>query len=196
MQREFDPLEYHTIAGTVVSALLERPREQLPPDGSFRGAGVYLIYYNGDFDVYHPISGTDTPVYAGKAIPKGSRRGTAALKDVEHTQSPVLYSRLREHAQSIEAAENLDLADFGCRYLVVTPIWITIAESLLIEKFNPVWNAAVDGFGLHHPGRTRFTQKRSDWDTLHPGRPWAPKMKEGKSVEEIRQRVSDHFAKP
>ncbi|MFQ5734007.1 MAG: Eco29kI family restriction endonuclease [Planctomycetaceae bacterium] len=34
-----------------------------------------------------------------------------------------------------------------------------IAESLLTERFHPEWNSVVDGFGLHHPGRTRFGQR-------------------------------------
>jgi hypothetical protein len=165
MDAEFDPLDYQTIANTVVAALLKRELEPLPPAASVPGAGVYLIYYTGDFELYRPISGSDTPIYVGQAIPRGSRRGRSALKQLERPDDPVLYNRLREHAQSIDYATNLDLVEFKCRYLVVTPIWIAVAESLLIEKFNPLWNAAVDGFGLHHPGTTRFGQKRSDWDT-------------------------------
>lgn len=190
---EFDPLNYHTIADTVVAALLLKSSEPLPPDDSFPGAGVYLIYYTGKFKPYQTISKTDTPVYAGKAIPPGGRRGSAALKQIEHTKTPVLLSRLRDHAQSIDSAKNLELSDFRCRYLVVRPIWITIAESLLIEKFNPIWNAVVDGFGLHDPGSTRYGQRRSDWDTLHPGRPWSPKMKDGNSMDQIKQEIIDHF---
>jgi hypothetical protein len=194
-EAEFDPLEYHTIADSVVSALLQRPRESLPPDRRFPGAGVYLIYYTGPFRPYRTISKTEGPIYVGKAIPKGSRRGgMSAIRQIEQTRGTVLFDRLRQHAQSIESAENLQLADFQCRYLAVTQIWIAIAESLLIARFHPVWNAAVDGFGLHHPGTTRFTQKRSDWDTLHPGRPWAPSMQEGKPVDVIRRAISEHFA--
>ena len=178
---EFDPLDYHTIADTVVSALLKKPVEPLPLSEGFPGAGVYLIYYRGDFVTYEPVRKSDTPVYVGKAIPRGSRRGPSALRQIERTNAPVLCNRLRDHAASIEATENLILSDFRCRYLAVTPIWIAIAESLLIERFRPVWNACVDGFGLHDPGTTRYNQKRSDWDTIHPGRTWGPKMKEGKS---------------
>jgi hypothetical protein len=190
---EFDPLNYHVIADTVVSALLRNPLQLLPLAEAFTGSGVYLLYYNGPFDAYTPISGKDIPIYVGRAIPKGGRRGTAALRQIEHSNDPALFNRLRDHTQSIDAAENLQLADFRCRYLVVTQIWIGIVESLLIEKFNPVWNAAVDGFGLHHPGTTRFTQKRSDWDTLHPGRSWTPMMAEGKPVEQILAAIRRHF---
>ncbi len=187
---EFDPLDYHTIGDTVVAALLKRPRETLPLAESFPGAGVYLIYYGGDLRAYRSISGTETPVYVGKAIPPGSRRG---LRQIEKVSTRPLFLRLRDHTQSIDAAENLDLADFRCRYLVVTPIWITIAESLMIGRFQPVWNSVVDGFGLHHPGTTRYDQRRSDWDTLHPGRPWAPMMQEGRDVDDILDAIQGHF---
>ena len=194
MEAEFDPLDYHTIMETVIAALLRKPLEPLPLPESFPGAGVYMIYYGGDFTPYRQISGTETPIYAGKAIPSGSRRGSVNTAQIERTSQPSLFNRLRDHWQSLEAAENLELVDFQCRYLVVTQIWITIAESLLIEKFRPVWNSVVDGFGLHHPGRTRFTQKRSDWDTLHPGRSWAPHMQPGKPVEEILDAILAHFS--
>jgi hypothetical protein len=190
---EFDPLNYHVIADTVVSALLRNPLESLPVSPAFTGAGVYLLYYSGQFEPYQPICGTEVPIYVGRAIPRGGRRGTSALRQIEHTIDPSLFNRLREHAQSIDAVENLQLSDFRCRYLVVTQIWIGIAESLLIEKFNPVWNAALDGFGLHDPGKTRYTQRRSDWDTIHPGRSWAPMMQPGRPIEQILSAVRRHF---
>ncbi len=193
--KEFDPLDYHTIADTVVSALLKRPKQPLPLSQSFSGAGVYLIYYEGGFAPYAPISQSETPIYVGKAARPGSRRGPAALRQIENTTSPALWNRMRDHTSSIDASENLDLPDFACRYLIVTPIWITIAESLLIAQFHPVWNSVVDGFGLHHPGKTRYTQKRSDWDSIHPGRPWAPMMQEGKDVSEIITAIGEHFSK-
>lgn len=192
--KEFDPLDYHVIADTVVSALLRRPLEALPISESFTGAGVYVIYYNGEFEAYAPLRNTETPIYVGKAIPAGSRRASSALRQIERIKSPALWNRLRDHASSIDSATNLSLSDFRCRYLVVTPIWIGIAESLLIEGFRPLWNAVVDGFGLHHPGKTRFAQRRSDWDTLHPGRAWAPKMKKGKDVGDILDAIASHFS--
>ncbi len=194
MEAEFDPLDYQTIADTVIAALLAKPLVALPLTESFPGAGVYLIYYQGNFEPYKPISKTSIPIYVGKAIPKGSRRGPDALKQIERPHDTALLSRLRDHWQSIEHATNIELKDFRCRFLVVTPIWITIAEALLIERFRPAWNSAVDGFGLHHPGKTRYAQKRSDWDTLHTGRPWAPNMQQGKTMEQIIAQLSSHFS--
>jgi len=188
---EFDPLDYQTIAVTVATALLNNPTVSLPPTTSFPGAGVYVVYYGGKFAAYAPISKTEVPIYVGKAIPKGSRRG---LGEIRNTPSPALFNRLRDHAESIEAATNLRLSDFTCRYLVVTPIWIEVAEALLIARFRPVWNSVVDGFGLHDPGSTRYTQKKSEWDTLHPGRLWESKMQPGKSEDAIRAAIASHFA--
>ena len=193
MEPEFDPLDYQTIADTVVAALLDKPTKPLPPPERFPGAGVYILYYNGSFEPYSPVSGSETPIYTGRAIPSGSRRGPAALRQIEQTQATTLYKRLADHAQSIEAATNIELADFRCRYLVVKPIWIRIAEALLIHRFHPVWNALVDGFGLHDPGSTRYGQRKSDWDTLHPGRSWEPKMATGKPVEQVVEEIQNHF---
>ncbi|MGH9429241.1 MAG: Eco29kI family restriction endonuclease, partial [Terriglobia bacterium] len=110
------------------------------------------------------------PIYVGKAVPPGGRKGGFGLGK---NPGQVLYRRLVEHAESIEQATNLRLQDFGCRYLVVEDIWIPLGEQLLIEWFSPIWNKIVDGFGNHPPGGPRGKQKRSRWDTVHPGRPWA-----------------------
>ena len=189
---EFDPLDYHVIAETVVSALLHEPKRQLPLAESFPGAGVYLIYYTGSFALYAPITKQEQPIYVGRAIPQGGRKGSA-LNQIERQNSPSLFNRLRDHWGSLQAASNLDVADFQCRYLVVTPIWIGVAESLIIERLKPVWNMVVDGFGLHDPGITRKDQRKSDWDMLHPGRSWEARMQPGKSVTQIEAAVRQHF---
>jgi len=67
------------------------------------------------------------------------------------------------------------LSDFFCRYLVVAPVWIPLGEELLIRWFSPLWNTVVTGFGNNDPGSRRYTQQRSLWDVLHPGRLWAAK---------------------
>jgi hypothetical protein len=162
---------------------------------SFNGAGIYAIYYKGDFPLYKKISEKNKknfvqPIYAGKAIPEGGRKGGFGL-DVPVGEC--LYKRLNEHRQSIEVAENLNIDDFFCRFLVVDDIWIPLGESLLIEKTKPLWNVVVDGFGNHDPGSGRYNQQVSFWDTIHPGRQWAKKLKPGKSKEEIVKLITDSF---
>ncbi len=189
----FNPLDKTHLAESVRDHLLKRPVGQLPPD-RFMGAGIYAIYYTGGFEPYRKIAKTAPsdekaiPIYVGKAVPPGSRKGGYGLGA---DPADVLHRRLSEHASSIEGARNLKLADFQCRYLLVDDIWIPLGESLLIETFKPVWNMLVDGFGHHDQGKARRGQKKSAWDTLHPGRAWAEKVEQpnDKSAEQIAKDV-------
>lgn len=175
----FDPLDKRNLAETVAQQLLNRPCESLPPKQPFHGAGIYAIYYSGSFEPHGEISKRNQggkcnlPIYVGKAVPPGARKGGFGLGEAP---GQVLFRRLAEHAKTLEEAENLELSDFACRYLVVDDIWISLAEQLLIEWFSPIWNKVVDGFGNHDPGKERRKQQRSRWDTLHPGRSWANKQ--------------------
>jgi hypothetical protein len=178
LEKPYNPLDKQQLGESVAMAMLARPVHPLPPAEPFAGAGIYAIYYQGNFEVYRPIADRNQndqfaiPIYVGKAIPSGARRGNVGL-DIPAGQ--VLFLRLREHAESIRQATNLELSDFHCRYLVVDDIWIPLGESLLITKFLPPWNVALDGFGNHDPGSRRYNQQRSSWDVVHPGRPWAEK---------------------
>ena len=168
-EHPFNPLDRIALARSIEYELLSRPCVSLPPD-PFEGAGVYAIYYTGDFPPYAPTSSPECerPIYVGKAVPPGSRRGGF----LEAAPGRALYNRLKDHADSMEAATNLDLRDFRCRYLVVEDIWIPLGETILISHTRPVWNFVVDGFGKHDPGAGRAGGRRSLWDELHPGRPW------------------------
>lgn len=46
-----------------------------------------------------------------------------------------MFRRLAKHADSIQLAQNLELSDFFCRFLVLDEIWIRLGESLLIQRF-------------------------------------------------------------
>ncbi len=184
----FDPLDYENLARSVVAALLSSSEVPLPLDETFEGAGVYAIYYRGGFSAYSPLAEIDPfpPIYVGKAVPSGARKGTR-----QRQPRSELYQRLNQHARSIDQAENLEVADFTCRYLVVVPIWITLAERFLIEHYRPIWNVVIDGFGNHDPGAGRRAMKRPQWDILHPGRPWAAKLDPDESFEEVLRKVQD-----
>jgi hypothetical protein len=189
----FNPLDKTNLGESVRDHLLKRPVVELPPD-RFMGAGIYAIYYTGGFPAYRKIAkparsdAKAIPIYVGKAVPAGSRKGGYGLGA---DPADVLHRRLSEHASSIGEARNLRLVDFQCRYLLVDDIWIPLGESLLIETFKPVWNMLVDGFGHHDQGSTRTSQKKSAWDTLHPGRRWAEKVQRpnDKSAEQIAKDV-------
>lgn len=184
----YDPLTYENLMAGLALHFSERPKIPLDATDDVAGPGIYALFYAGAFDAYRLNSGTDDPIYVGKAVPPGSRRG----EDVDVSR-PVLRQRLREHARSIEAAGNLDLADFSCRYLSVVPVWITLAERFLVNHHRPLWNVCLDGFGDHDPGRGRSGSDRSWWDTLHPGRSWAEKLQTGKSESDALTMVRAFF---
>lgn len=160
--KTYNPLAKRELGASVAKSLLEQPITALPPGDVFEGAGIYAIYYTGDFPAYDFIREAneggkwELPIYVGKAVPKGARKGGFGLDIAPGT---VLYSRLREHAETL-AGVNLSLKDFACRYLAVEDIWIPLGENLLIEMFQPLWNSVLDGFGNHDPGRGRYKGMR------------------------------------
>ena len=178
--RTYNPLSVDELGKNAARALMEYEPSALPPVKQFNGAGVYTIHHHGLFSAYVDM-GDSEPIYVGKAEPVGKRQGRTAAG----RSSPVLYKRLAEHAGSIGESGNLDVEEFRCRWLVLDPIWIGLTEQVLIAQYHPIWNAVVDGFGLHDPGNTRREQQRSRWDTLHPGRTWAtrhPEREEGQEA--------------
>jgi hypothetical protein len=193
----FNPLDMENLGKSIATQLLVSDPTPLGAVPQFFGAGVYAIYYNGAMECYSTlltasVYDSQVPIYVGKAVPAGGRRGI----EVEHgTRTRALSGRLREHARSVEAATNLDIADFTCRWLVVEPIWIPLGESVLISRFTPVWNGLLDGFGNHDPGAGRRQGVRSRWDTLHPGRAFAPLFPERpETAENIAADVVEYLA--
>ena len=149
-----------------------------------------------DFSAYELIAEKncnqryEAPIYVGKAVPKGTRKGG----NLEAKPGRVLYNRLKQHTKSIEETSDLRITDFHCRYLTVDDIWIPLGESLLIAKFAPLWNKLIDGFGNHDPGKGRHAGLRPRWDVLHPGRPWAEHCKEREeTAEQIVSEVRDYL---
>ena len=179
----FTPLARENLGASVAEAMLEKKAWPLASvvAKSFKGAGIYALYYTGKFDAYGQIAARnrddkfEVPIYVGKAVPAGARKGNVGLGTAT---GAVLWGRLKEHAESVKAASStLKLEDLHCRLLIVDDIWIPLAESLLISKFSPVWNKRIDGFGNHDPGAGRYNGLRPLWDVLHPGRGWADKCK-------------------
>lgn len=191
----YNPLDKANLAASVAEALLAKRPQPLGGLKLFMGAGIYAIYYTGDFQAYRATSQRnkgnrfEAPIYVGKAIPKGARKG-----GVGSATSRALFSRLQEHAESIKCTKTLDIKDFHCRYLVVDDIWIPLGESLLIAKFAPVWNSLIDGFGNHDPGGGRYEGMRPRWDVMHPGRGWAEKCKPRPEVaKQISKEVEEYL---
>lgn len=191
----FNPLDKFNLGKSISSAIMDRPALELKKMKSFIGAGIYVLYYKGPNPIYKPISQVNKhiftwPVYVGKAVPAGARKGSIILDSLSGND---LYKRLCEHRKSIEEVSNLDINDFFYRYLLVDDIWIPLGESVLIQQTLPIWNAAIDGFGNHAPGNGRNKQSRSPWDMLHPGRPWATSLPEGKQINEIEEIIRTYY---
>lgn len=188
----FDPSNPKVIGRFTALAMVAQDRLPLADLGKFYGSGVYAIYYRGDYEPYRPLSGTETPIYVGQAAP--SQPNAHAARD----QGPRLAARLNEHRKNIaKASTTLNLADFDARFLVVQSGWETAAEDYLINLFQPIWNSETNilyGLGKHGDDAATRANKRSPWDTLHPGRRWAAKsIEDARSVDLIINDLRRHF---
>lgn len=194
----FNPLDKQNLGESIVGALLASPAKSLKGIAQFNGAGVYAIYYQGSHACYKPLSdfnksNKEHPIYVGKAIPRGGRRG--AFLDASR-ESEALFKRLKEHKDSIEAVGSLDINDFTFKCLVVDDVWISLGETLVIQRYEPLWNHVVEGFGNHDPGAGRYNGKRSPWDELHPGRTWAARCQPAAlNIEQIEQKIGEYMTR-
>ncbi len=201
--REFNPLSLESIGQGVVYELLKSPVQGLPPDGRFLGSGVYALYYAGESEPYTGFRRFNSPeeeiwswpIYVGKAVPKGSRKGST---EFTAGRGADIFNRVRQHGRSIQQVTGLEVENFRFRHLVVAPVWIRLAENLIIDEYRPVWNTLIDGFGNHDPGSGRYNQERSRWDTLHPGRAWAERLPEPGSFtrDGLAKEVASFLAQP
>lgn len=197
----FDPADPDSAGRLVAAALLAQPRVPLNLVPRSYGAGVYAIYYSGDHPVYAPISGTETPIYVGKANP------SSASAKTPREQGDRLYGRLADHRKMIRTVQGyaetnrlenpLRIEDFECRRLVTATNAQMFAETHLISLFKPVWNAETKiCWGISKHGDTEGRNNaRSPWDVLHPGRVWAmaEKLANSREPETIVADVAAHL---
>ena len=191
----FDPGNPRTIGFFIALAMTAQPRQPLNGLQDFYGSGVYAIYYNGNFGLYAPLRGSETPIYIGQASPGKENAQTATEQGLK------LAGRLNEHRKNIErASTTLRIEDFEYRALVVQTGWETGAEDYLIRLFRPIWNSQtklVFGLGKHGDSAETRRNKRSPWDSLHAGRAWAvaDAIADAKSPGMIADELARHFAK-
>lgn len=164
---------------------------------------MYAIYYTGKHPAYAAISGSETPIYVGKADPASTQARTPREQGLR------LYGRLADHRKAIRTVEAYALAegladpllvsDFECRKLVTATNAQLFAEAHLIDIFKPVWNKDTNVcWGISKHGDTEGrSNSRSPWDVIHPGRKWAmlEKLEDARPAERILQDVRDHFVK-
>ncbi len=187
----FDPTDPKLIGHFVALALIAQDRRPMATLGRFYGSGVYAIYYSGAAPIYAPISGSETPIYVGKADP-----GSNAKTLVE--QGTKLADRLGEHRKNIIRVTGIDVDDFDYRALAVQSGYQAAAESHLIRLFQPIWNnetRILFGLGKHGDSSTTRANNKSPWDTIHPGRIWAVGNPEAKTGLEIEAEVAGHFSR-
>ncbi|MCL4242422.1 MAG: Eco29kI family restriction endonuclease [Dehalococcoidia bacterium] len=191
----FDPSNPEVIGRIVALALIAQHRRPLGTLSPFYGSGVYAIYYNGEFPAYTPISGTEHPIYVGKADPASPAARTA------RDQGTRLHRRLNDHKKTIgKVSETLELADFEYRALVVQTGWQSAAEQYLIQLFRPIWNSETGicyGIGKHGDSPTTRANTRSPWDTLHVGREWAHRdgnLPDAKPAAQILEEIAAHLS--
>ena len=189
-QAVFDPSNPGIVGRMIALTLTAQERVPLTKLMPFYGSGIYAIYYNGDFEPYKPLVGTEHPIYVGKADPADPKAGDP----VEQGQK--VYKRLDEHLRSIKQTE-LGPEDFEVRYLVVSSGWQAAAENYMIRLMKPIWNSEVKiAYGLGKHGDSAYTRgnKRSPWDTLHPGRAWARNIAEDqKPPETVLSEIDSHL---
>lgn len=198
----FDPAK-PSIAGRLVAlALVAQPLVPLSKLDKMYGSGVYAIYYFGPHPAYKKISGTETPIYVGKADPRSSEARTP------REQGPQLYGRIKDHQKAIGTVEKyalnqrdqfaLRLQDFQYRRLVVATNAQLTAERYLISLFEPIWNEETRiswGISKHGDSATKRSNDRSPWDVLHPGRKWAMSniLRDKKSSDQILREIDLHL---
>lgn len=157
----------------------------------FWGSGVYAIYYGGEHEpAYRPLAGTETPIYVGKADP------VDAFANSLEGQGQSLFRRLREHAKNIGKTD-LNLDDFCYRVATIQSGMQFAVEEFMIRLFRPIWNSRVGvchGLGKHGDSAATRANKRSPWDTMHPGRKWATATTANQAERhEIVERIAKHF---
>ena len=210
MSTPFNPLDKGNLGISVREALLKQHVQPLSDlviksgnrfTNKFLGAGIYAIYYTGEFPAYRPIAEQNrdgkfaSPIYVGKAVPEGARKG--GLIDSEKTDA--LFKRLTIHARMIDEVSNLRLDDFHFRCLIVDDVWIPLGETYLIEKFQPLWNKKLDGFGNKTPGGNRRMQYASLWDAVHPGRSFVARLQlpaHRKTQDQILEEIAQYLTLP
>jgi len=159
----------------------------------FYGSGVYAIYYHGKGEsAYQLLSGTETPIYIGKADPK------IVYAESAEEQGSVLHTRLKEHAKSLTEG-GLKLSNFRYRASAIQSGMQAAVETFMMQLFRPIWNKenkVCFGIGKHGDKASTRGNRRSPWDTMHPGRSWADATAENQMHRhEIEAKIAEHFQK-
>lgn len=184
----FEPFSDENVALYLEWVFEKQPLTQLWRVESFPGPGIYALYYHGDFPAYQDCTGDKRPIYIGKSEAPGGCTGKVKEKD---RRKPKLFNRLRTHEDKLKQVENLEMEDFWVRYLVIDTLWVSGLERFMLQKYQPIWNKHIKGFGSGNQGSKRKGQKVTKWDVVHPGRKWAQTQEPRKeTAEEILAKIT------
>ena len=183
----FDPLSEEAIDNSILSAFKSQYTTRLDREiPYFSGEGIYAITYFGSLPMYAEIC--HNVIYVGMSKRRSSR---SSLKP---SKSP-LYSRIKNHINSISQATNLNPSWFEVSWLEMTEMFIDRGEQILLDTYKPIWNCVISGFGNNNPGSGRRAQKLSEWDMLHPGRLWASSHPTPSKIdlESAKNKIKNHL---
>ncbi len=189
----YDPLRRENLGRSVLWALTSGEPIRMDRVRSFNGCGIYAIYYAGDHELYAPISGSfEVPIYVGKSNPEGGRKG---VEVAEAWAGTPLWKGLSTHRRKLKAAADFELEDFYVRYLPADDLFTPMAERLMIQDLQPVWNVILEGFGVTpQGGPCQAEPMRPKWHEVHTGVPWAEGMRPQPSgPEALREAIREHL---
>ena len=89
----YDPLTYKNLMLGLTMRFEQQPTVDLDSESaiaSIQGPGIYSLHYCGDLSFYGPIGDGKKPIYVGKAVPPGSRKGGELDPD-----APALRGRIK-----------------------------------------------------------------------------------------------------
>jgi hypothetical protein len=168
----------------------------LPPPMRYNESGVYALYYmTKSFRPYARFAKLNRPslafpIYVGKANTRGGRTGG-------EWGDGSISGRLGMHSRRISQTTNLKAEDFRCRFVILRGYerdLVVPFEQGLIRHFQPLWNSVLHGFGSNAMGIGRPDQAPSKWDSFHPGRPYAMKLRgKPRDLAAITREVEDYF---
>lgn len=135
--------------------------------------GAYLISHDGDNPMYADIRGLDKYLYGGSSLHDfggRTRKHWRSLVDV-HDFNP----------------QDLNPDDFWVRGLAMPREHVRAVEDLLVRTYMIRWNQPeFNGFGNNNS--TRVGSRASNWDIIHPGRPFALGLKRPSEAQAKLQR--------
>ena len=193
----FTPPEDRRVVDAMTEELLQCPVESIcDMVGIVDTPGIYAIYYIGDYPAYEPLLKWNEggafawPIYVGKACGPGEGCENSFVVGRRVT----IRERMQAHCCDINAASNLDMADFYCRFLSMEDVLAIQGESLLIARFAPLWNLVVDGFEDCGASHRTHGMVKGRWDALHPGRQHAESLiSREESVSRITLEVREYL---